>query len=144
MSGKVHAHVIPVHFGDVDSAGILYFPRIFHFCHVAMEGFFADAFGTHYSDVLGKRRVGFPTVRTAAEYHQPIPYGVDLRMEVSVRRIGNSSVDLRFRAFGEGEDDVRQEVKSTVVCVDMDRFESIPIPNDIRRCFEDHLEPSAD
>lgn len=32
---------ITVRFGDADPAGLVYYPVLFHYCHAAMEEFFA-------------------------------------------------------------------------------------------------------
>ena len=49
---------IPVRFGDVDHARIVYYPRFFHFCHVAMEEAFRDALGISYPDSQSTRISG--------------------------------------------------------------------------------------
>ena len=36
---------IPVRFGDIDIAKIVYYPRFLHFCHVAMEEMFGHVIG---------------------------------------------------------------------------------------------------
>jgi 4-hydroxybenzoyl-CoA thioesterase len=138
---RIHTQVVPVDFGDADLAGILYFPRLFHLCHVVMEGFVAEALGITYAVLLKERNLGFPTVRTEADYRSPMPYGHDLRLDMTVRRLGRSSLDFRWRVrLADGEGDERAEVKSTVVCVAMDSFLGVPIPEDIREAFLPFLE----
>jgi 4-hydroxybenzoyl-CoA thioesterase len=136
---KVFRHRIPVSFGDVDYARILYYPRLFHFCHAVMEAFF-DGVGLNYAKLLVERKVGFPTVHTQADYHVPMAYGILLEFDLTVRAIGTTSVSFRYQVRAAGEDALRAEASSTVVCVDMDRFEKQPLPSDIRRALTEYLE----
>lgn len=140
MSGKTFRTVVPVTFGDVDYARILYYPRLFHYCHVVMERFFDEAVGIPYHTVLSERRLGFPTVHTEADYRRPMPYGEHLAFEFSVRALGTSSVSFRYVVSGAGDETPRAEARSVVVCVDMDRFEKQPLPKDLRHAFAGYLE----
>jgi 4-hydroxybenzoyl-CoA thioesterase len=140
MSARAYEHSLAVPFADVDMAKVLYFPRLFHYTHLAMEGFFENAVGLPYPSLLADRKLGFPTVHTEADYFGPIRYGERLRIRFTVRRLGRSSADLRFRFRGGDETETRAEARSTVVCVDMDRFASVPMPPDLRAAFEAHLE----
>jgi 4-hydroxybenzoyl-CoA thioesterase len=139
MSGKAFQHDIPVSFGDVDYARILYYPRLFHFCHAVMEAFF-DAVGLNYARLLVERKIGFPTVHTQADYRIPMPYGMVLRFDLTVRTIGTTSVAFHYRVRARGEEEVRAEATTTVVCIDMDRFQKKPLPADIRAALVQHLE----
>ena len=51
-----YATELKVRFGDIDHAGIVYYPRISHYCHVAFEEFFSDRIGIPYHSVLDDRR----------------------------------------------------------------------------------------
>lgn len=135
MTRREYRQRIAFPFGDADMARILYFPRLFHYCHVVMEGFVREAAGFTYQQLLDVHRIGFPTVRTEAEYHAPMPYGGDLDFRFSISRIGRSSMDFLWRVSLADEDRLRAEARSTVVCVDMDRFESRPLPDSLRDAF---------
>ena len=139
MTAKVFTHRIPVSFGDVDYARILYYPRLFHFCHAVMEAFF-DAVGLNYARLLVERKIGFPTVRTEADYRIPMPYGMVLEFDLTVRALGTTSVAFGYRVRAAGETTLRAEAATTVVCIDMDRFQKKPLPEDIRRILSAYLE----
>ena len=73
---------IPVHFGHVDQARIVYYPHFFHFCHVAMEEMFRAVVGIAYRDVLEKDRLGFPAVHIETDFQTSIGYGETKIIEV--------------------------------------------------------------
>ena len=80
------------------------------------------------------------TVHTEADYRRPMPYGLDLEFRFSVRALGTSSVSFRYLVNAVGESSPRAEARTTVVCVDMDRFEKQPLPKDLRHAFATYLE----
>jgi 4-hydroxybenzoyl-CoA thioesterase len=143
MTPKIYRQLVHFPFGDADIAKILYFPRLFHYCHIVMEGFVKEATGKSYQSLLQERRLGFPTVRTEADYAAPMPYGKDLQFEFTLTQLGTSSMGFRWRVFMEGEEQLRAEALSTVVCVNMDQFKSAAIPPVLRAVFEPYLELSA-
>lgn len=125
-----------VAFGDVDSAGIMYYPRLFHYCHLGLEAFAEEALGRTYADLLDVGDRGFPTVRAEAEYLIPIPYGTILQIGVTVRHIGNSSLKLEMEFGEEGSDVVFAVAKLTKVCVAMKQFASVPLSDEFRGAFQ--------
>ena len=119
---------IPVHFGYVDQARIVYYPHFFHFCHVAMEEAFRSVVGVSYRDVIEKDRLGFPAVHIETDFETSVGYGETLKIDVSIERIGTSSVAWRYEGR-RASDGIRAfAAKITTVAVDMDRFQSIPVP----------------
>ncbi|MEO7793999.1 MAG: thioesterase family protein [Thermoanaerobaculia bacterium] len=118
-----------VRFGDLDPAGIVYYPRFMHFCHVAMEEFFHDAIGTDYPTLLRDHGIGFPVVHLATDYHRPLRYGDNLEIEVSLPKLGRSSVTWCYRFLHSGVERPAAESRIVTVCVAMDTFEKAPIPD---------------
>lgn len=124
---------VPIRFGDIDRAGVAYYPKLFDHCHVAFEEFFAKALGMPYPTVLQKNRLGFPTVSVGAEFSRPLRFGDVLKVEVSVGRIGRSSVEFRYRASVGRARRAAFEVRSVTVCVDMRTFRPRPVPAPLRK-----------
>lgn len=127
---------LKVRFGDIDHAGIAYYPNLYHYFHVAFEEFFEQFIGTPYPVVLDQERVGFPTVKVETEFIQPIRYGDTLQITITIPRLGRSSAEIRFEAARRGDDRPCIVSRQTVVAVDMDRFRPIPIPQRYRELFE--------
>ena len=131
---------IPVRFGDIDQAGVAYYPTLFDHCHAAFEEFFEKALKLPYPEVLLKDRLGFPTAHLEADFREPLKFGDVLEVEVSVARLGRSSVTFRYRAFRDRK--ARKpafEVLGTTVCVDMRTFRSKAVPARLRRLLEKRL-----
>jgi 4-hydroxybenzoyl-CoA thioesterase len=127
---------ITVRFGDCDPAGLVYYPVLLHYCHAAMEEFFAARCGTSYAALVSGRRLGFPTVNVRAEFFAPLVYGDEAEVEVWVSRVGTSSADFEYR-LRRGSDG-RACVSATLVQVSMnlDERRAVPVPEDLRRAFE--------
>ncbi len=89
--------LVKVRFGDIDHAGIAYYPRISHYCHVALEEFYQDVVGLPYHRLLDERRLGFPTVRAELEFLDTLAFGDVARITMTVVSIGNSSLKMRYR-----------------------------------------------
>jgi 4-hydroxybenzoyl-CoA thioesterase len=132
---------VKVRFGDIDHAGIVYYPRFFHYLHVAFEELFDREFGRSYPEVLDDEHVGFPVVRTEADYRAPARYGDVLRIEVTCARIGGRSVTLRYRARRAADGVVCMEAQVTTACVDLRSFGSQDVPPRYRDLFARFLEP---
>ena len=130
---------IPVRFGDIDQAGIAYYPTLFDHCHAAFEEFWAKALKRPYHKVMLKERLGFPTVHLEADFQRPLKFGDLLTVEVTVARLGRSAVVFRYRASAKGR--AAFSVLVTTVCVDMRTFRARPVPQAYRRLLTRHLSP---
>lgn len=125
-----------VRFGEIDEAGIVYFPRFFNFYHLAMEEFFEQAVSVPYAEVIKKWKVGFPTVHVEADFFRPVQYGDVLRIEMSFPKLGRSSVRMRYRARRTRDESQVADARLTTACVDMTTFRARAIPDNLREIFE--------
>ena len=128
---------LPVRFGHVDYAGIMFYPRFFDNFHTAMEDMFGDRLGTPYMTLLKERRIGFPTVHLETDFRKPFEFGDPMRLVVDVTKIGRSSTTLRYRGYNGDEAEPSVECHGTVVAIDLDTFETLEFPPDIRKVLED-------
>ena len=130
---------ILVRFGDLDAAGIAYYPNLVNFLHVAFEDFFAGHMGRPYPEVF-KEGLGFPTRKLEMEYLSPIHYGDHVKVTVGVEHIGRSSVRFRYEGSVEGLPVFK--ARNTAVVVDMRDFRPIPIPDHIRQKLAEAAVPA--
>ena len=127
---------IPVRFGDVDYAKIVYYPRHLHFCHVAMEELFAEVIGVPYHEAVGKEKVGYPTIRVEAEYRHPVGFGETVEMAITIEHLGTKSVHFRYEGRRASDGELAFVVRNVQVAVDMDAWQSVAIPTHHREGFE--------
>jgi 4-hydroxybenzoyl-CoA thioesterase len=132
-------HEMPVRFADVDHAGIVYYPRFFHYFHLAFEELFRARFGARgYVDLLERDRIGFPTVSAQCDYRAPLKFGDTVAIEISLSRLGKTSATFDYRALRvhEGGADVLAAAgKVTCAIVDLERFQSVKTPETLRAMF---------
>ena len=128
---------ITVRFGDTDPAGLVYYPRLFHYLHIAMEEFFAARCGVGYQQLIADARLGFPTVNARAEFFAPLVYGDEAEVEVFVSRVGRSSATFEYT--------IRRAAAPALVCaratlvsvaMNLDERRAVAVPEDLRRAFE--------
>ncbi len=124
---------ILVRFGDLDAAGIAYYPNLVNFLHEALEDFFVGHVGRSYPEVFGGG-LGSPTVKVEMEFLSPVRYGDQVRIGVVVEHIGRTSLRVRYEGEVEGRPVFR--ARNTMVIVDMKTFRPTPIPDWLRARFE--------
>lgn len=147
-------HALPVRFADVDHAGIVYYPRFFHYFHVAFEELFRARMGPRaYVDLLDRERVGFPAVHAEADYRAPLRFGDTALVELSVLRLGTSSITFGYHVRRAPEPACDGAVGGPgelcalgqVVCavVDLRAFKATAIPTAISELLADLVVPPA-
>ena len=125
---------IAVRFGDVDHAGILYYPRYYIYFHDCFENLF-DQSAISYVDLIDRRRVGFPTVHIESDHKAPMRWGDTLDVTVTVPRLGERSATCHYLGRRRRDGALAVEAKITVACIDLDTFEARAIPDDVRALF---------
>ncbi len=131
-----------VRFEEVDFARIVYFPRLFGYCHQTFEDFFRDEVGIPYAQMLGERRVGYPAVHAESDFKAPLRFGEDVRIEMEALKVGNRSITSRYRLFRGETDELCTECRIVTVSISMDVYGATDLPSDVRAVFERHLAKS--
>ena len=131
--------LLKIRFGDIDHAGIVYYPRFLHYFHVALEEFFGQQLGVDYPTLIDEHRIGLPTVHLETDFSKPFSYGDDIEVEVSVQNVGNSSIRIGYRVFKKGDTEPRIVGHNVTVCLDMDTFKKMQIPDWLRERLEAQL-----
>jgi|SRR5215204_1215675 len=127
---------IPVRFGDCDPAGLVYYPALFHYCHAAMEEFFAARCGLSYARLVAERRLGFPTVNVRAEFYSPFVYGDEAEVEVWVSAVGRTSVTFEYRLRRASDQTLCATATHVQVAMSLDERRAVPVPAELRRAFQ--------
>ena len=130
---------VPVRFDDVDYARIVYYPKLFSYCHWVFEDFFQEELGIPYSEMLMKRRVGFPTVSAEADFKSPLRFGDTCRVVMETTYLGRRTITSAYRLELAGSGTVCAEAEIVTVSIDMGSFQSVDMPEDVRAAFSRHL-----
>jgi 4-hydroxybenzoyl-CoA thioesterase len=132
---------IKICFGDIDNAGIVYYPRLIHYFHLAMEEFFSSEMGVDDADVLHKHNVSLPTVHREANFRRRLRYGDEINMEVRIIKIGQSSTTWGYQGYRRvGEKEMVVEGQNVTVCVSTGTFAKREIPEWLRKGLTDYME----
>src|SRR3954471_8308913 len=131
---------ILVRFGDLDAAGIAYYPNLVNFLHEAFEDFFVGHVGRPYPEVF-RDGIAFPTVKLEMEFLSPVHYGDHVDIDVTVERVGRTSVQIRYDGSVKGHPVFR--ARNTMVAVDMPTFRPTPRPEALRASFLPAPAPAA-
>lgn len=129
---------LQVRFGDVDPAGIVYFPKIYDYVHEAFEDLWEIHVRARYYQLLLEERIGFPLVHSEVDFRAPLRFGDRPIVRITCTRLGRSSIGLRYR-FVVG-DEVHVDARMTVVCVNLAGMRPLPVPDRFRERFEEIME----
>ncbi len=119
-----------IRFSHCDPAGIVYFVNFFDMVGGVVEDWFREAIGLPFQEMHLERRVGFPIVNTGCEFFRPAHLGDTLRLELSIAKLGRSSIEFAIRGSVGGEEKFRARHK--VAMVSLDNWRPLPIPEDMR------------
>jgi 4-hydroxybenzoyl-CoA thioesterase len=131
-------YALPVRFADVDHAGIVYYPRFFHYFHVAFEELWRARIGPQaYSELIDRDRVGFPAVEASCTFTAPLRFGDTAEIDVSIPRLGTKSITFRYLVHRAPERALCADGRVTCAVVDLARFVAVPIPERVRDMLRD-------
>lgn len=116
-----------INFFDCDPAGIIFFSRVFEFCHSAYEqlivSFELD------EDYWDNPSYVVPIIHTECDYYKPLKYGDEISIEVSVTQLKNSSFELTYKLILNNE--TCASVKTVHVFVSRENWNKMEIPTEI-------------
>ena len=130
--------IFPVRFQDVDAGGVLFFGRIYDYCHHAYEEFWGQE-GIDRAHFFAGAEYLVPVAHSEADYRRPIRHGDRITIRVDVTRVGRASFTLRYHVTGEGGEDLRVEATTIHAFVDRQSMRPIAIPEPLRAILLRHL-----
>jgi len=135
----IHRYRMRVPFGHTDHAGIVYYPRIFHYFHLAYEDFFHEVLEIPFQDFFTKRGVGAPIVHCESEFKGPIRHGEIIDVAAAILKKSEHSWTWRFEITHAEAPEPRTVLAAgtiTKVFVDMKTMRPVPIEPDVREKVE--------
>jgi 4-hydroxybenzoyl-CoA thioesterase len=123
-----------VRFSHCDPAGIVFYPQYFVMIHELMEDWFTEALGIDYAALVRDQGMGMPAVKVECEFLAPNPLGDVIAFELSVAKLGASSVTVRVEGRARGEPCIR----ATVVNVhsSLRPLKAVPFPDGLRASIQ--------
>ena len=125
-----------VRFGHCDPAGIVFYPRYFEMLNALIEDWFTQGLGVNYTDLLGPRRVGVPTVSLQSNFKRISRMGDVLTQTIAVKSLGRTSVTLTAEFSGADDGLLRVSFEQVLVCTDLNTHLPQPFPADLRAALE--------
>ncbi len=130
-----------VRFGDIDHAGVVYYPRFFNYLHMAFEDFFREGLGHPFHEIIAQRKIGFPIVHAESDFMKVLKYGDRIRVEVYLVRTGRSSLTFGFDVIREEGEILCARARITNATIDQTTFRAAPCPEDLKEMFLRYYEP---
>ncbi len=131
-----YQYLLPLH--EVDAAGIAFFGHLFRHAHDAYE-LFMEGLGLGLRELLEEGTRGLPLVHCEADFLAPIRHRDQVRIELTVIRLGTSSFDIGYRFLAEdGRPLARAETRH--VLVNLAEGSPLPLPSMMRTRLADYLQ----
>jgi len=115
-----------IRFIDTDTSGRIHYTSMFRYFESAEIEFMRELDITYIS-----RTIGLPRVHVECDFRMPIVYDDPIEIEVSLAKLGRSSLRLEFRALKSGH--VAALGAVVIACMDRETQGPIPIPDEMRR-----------
>lgn len=119
-----------IRFSHCDPAGIVYFVNFFDMVSGIVEDWFGEALGFTFNEMHIGQHVGFPIVNTGCEFYKPCHLGDQLKLELSILKLGRSSIEFSIR--GRVGDEEKFRARHKVAMMSLKTLKSLPIPDDLR------------
>ena len=123
-----------VRFQHCDPAGIVFYPQYFVLIHEMMEDWFTEALGEDYAALVREKGMGMPAVKVEAEFLAPNPLGDVITLELSVAKLGASSITLRVEGTARGTPCLR--ASAVIVHSTLKPLKAQPFPEALRARIE--------
>jgi YbgC/YbaW family acyl-CoA thioester hydrolase len=114
-----------IRFVDTDASGRIHYTSLFRFFESAETELFRT-FDVSYS----RGAYLFPRVHAECDIQRALHHDDLLQIEVSLTKLGKSSLRFEFRALKNGE--VAATGAVVIVCMDRQSQRAVPIPDDLR------------
>jgi YbgC/YbaW family acyl-CoA thioester hydrolase len=121
----------------VDAGGVLFFGRIYDYCHQAYEEFWGSE-GVDQAHFFAGAEYLVPIAHSEADYRRPIRHGERIQVRIDVTRVGRASFTLRYHVTGP-DGDLRVEASTVHAFVERAAMKPIPIPDSLRAILQRHL-----
>jgi YbgC/YbaW family acyl-CoA thioester hydrolase len=118
---------VKIYFYDADPAGIIFYASLFKYVHAAYEDFMRSLHTER--DYFFDKDYVLPIIHAEADYVKPIKVGDELRVDLTVSMLKNSSFELSYK-FYKSDNSFTAIAKTVHVCVLKKEFKKIELPKE--------------
>jgi 4-hydroxybenzoyl-CoA thioesterase len=123
-----------IRFHHCDPAGIVFYPQYFVLFNELVEDWFNAGLKIDYATFHTVDRLGTPMAHLECDFLAPSKIGERLRLALTVKKIGATSIVLAVDGTAGGQQ--RVKAKLTVVLASMDTHRPVPINAEFRAKLE--------
>jgi acyl-CoA thioester hydrolase len=127
----------------VDAARIIFYGAYIRFFEFAETELFR-AVGLPYGVMFDELDVWLPRAHLECDFRRAAQLDDLLEVYVYVGRVGTKSLRLNFEVRRNGVDELIAEAHFVLVAVRRNTFESVPIPEELRRRLAPYTRPADD
>lgn len=121
---------VQIRFSQCDSAGVLFFAKIFEITHDLYEEWVQEALFQEHSTWFANDHWAVPICHCEADYKKPMKQGHFFEVSLQVLKVGNSSFSFKWSYLQK--EDIFCAVKTNHVFIDKKSGAPIPIPQEIK------------
>ncbi len=132
-----------VRWGDVDAARIIFYGAYIRFFEFAETELFR-AVGLPYGVMFDELDVWLPRAHLECDFRHAAQLDDLLEVSVYVGRVGTKSLRLNFEVRRKGEEVIIAEAHFVLVAVRRDTFETVVVPDELKRLLAPYTKPSPE
>ena len=132
-----------VRWGDVDAARIIFYGAYIRFFEFAETELFR-AVGLPYGVMFDELDIWLPRAHLECDFRRAAQLDDLLEVSVYVGRVGSKSLRLNFEVRRNGTDEMVAEAHFVLVAVRRNTFESVPVPEELKRRLAPYTQPASD
>ena len=125
-----------LNFGDCDISGTAYYPAYLNILNGVIEEFWS-VMGFPWHHIVWKERWGTPTVHVSCDFSKPSYFGDKLTFELTVKKVGRSSVVIDHAVICNGE--ARWSGHQVLAASTLDDHKSMVWPEAVRAKLMSYL-----
>jgi 4-hydroxybenzoyl-CoA thioesterase len=126
-----------ISFGDCDPSGLAYFPSYLNLLNGVVEAWWSSL-GLPWRELIGERRIGFPTVHLDVDFISAGLLGDDIVFTLRVEKLGTKSLTL---AHTVDRDQTRLwQARQVVVATSLATHSAVDWPADLRSAVTTFME----
>jgi len=136
---KSHTVDRKIMWGDLDSLGIVFYPRFYEWMDASGHLFF-EAIGLTIGDMWLRRKILFGLVETSCRYQRPGRYHDEIRITTHVDALTEKTATLKHSIADRSSGALLVDGYEKRICLDVsdpDNFRAMDIPDDIMAVLRD-------